>query len=108
VPNVCHQTHSPCDTTSQLQQGDDFLKTLVQGIVATPDYQAGNTIIFVLYDENTYIPNAIIAPSVKPGFVTNSSISHFSLLHTTEEILGINKFLLNAGGAPSMRTLFNL
>lgn len=108
LPNVCHMTHGPCNTTDQLKQGDDFMKSIVVSLTNSADYQAGNMAIFVIYDENTYIPNAVIAPTVKPGFVTSTGTSQFSALRTTEEMLGIKSYLGEASKAPSMRSLFNL
>ena len=50
----------------------------------------------------------MIAPSVPPGTVSASLFNHYSLLRTTEEMLGIGRLLGEAAGAASMRAAFNL
>jgi hypothetical protein len=64
--------------------------------------------VFVLFDEDTPVPNFVVAPSVVPNRVVQGSFSHYSLLRATEEMLGINVLLLNAGQAQSLRPALNL
>lgn len=77
-------------------------------ILASQSYQAGRTAVVVLYDEDTPIPNFVVAPSVIPGTVVTGAYSHYSLLRSTEEMLGITNLLLNARTAPSLRQPLNL
>jgi hypothetical protein len=73
-------------------------------ILNSQSYRAGRTAIFLVFDEDTPIPNFVVAPSVVPGTVIQGSYSHYSLLRTTEEMLGISPKLLNAGTALSLRS----
>jgi hypothetical protein len=61
----------------------------------------------VVFDEDTPVPNFIVAPSVIPGTTVQGSYSHYSLLRSTEEMLGIAPMLLNAGNAVSLRPALN-
>jgi hypothetical protein len=54
------------------------------------------------------MPNVIITPSTPPGTLSGTSFSHYSLLRTTEEMLGITTFLGGAGTATSMRSAFGM
>ena len=54
------------------------------------------------------MPNLIIAPSTHPGTVVTSSIDHYALLRTTEELLGLPTSLGAAASAPSLRAAFGL
>jgi hypothetical protein len=61
-----------------------------------------------MYDEYTPMPNVIIAPSVRPGATSSTRFDHYSLLRTTEEMLGITNYLGGAATAPSMRSAFGM
>jgi phospholipase C len=99
VPNVCNDMHD-CSVAT----GDTWLSQWLPVILASPSYQGGRTAIFVVFDEDTSIPNFIVAPSVVPGTVIQGNYNHYSLLRTTEEMLAIGPKLLNAGTALSFRT----
>ena len=43
--------------------GDHFLKTLMPQILSSQAYRSGKTAVFVVWDEDSYIPNIAIAPS---------------------------------------------
>jgi hypothetical protein len=49
-----------------------------------------------------------MAPSVRPGTVVTTPVSHFALLRTTEELLGLPAFLGGAASAASLRAAFNI
>jgi len=61
-----------------------------------------------MYDEYTNLPNVFISPSTHPGTVLTASVNHYSLLRTTEQMLGITTYLAGAATAPSMRSAFNM
>jgi phospholipase C len=103
IPNGCHSTHD-CEVAS----GDAWLAGLVPEILASPSYRSGTTAVFVIWDEDTPMPNLVISPSVVPGTVVSSAANHFALLRTTEEMLGLPDRLGAAAGAPSLRGPFHL
>ncbi len=61
--------------------------------------------MFVLWDEDSYIANIAIAPSVIPGTTAPTAVNHYGLLRATEEMLGL-PLLGNATGATSLRSVF--
>jgi phosphatidylinositol-3-phosphatase len=114
TPDVCDDMHSVCSTSvngSELQTGDKFLSNFVPKLINSNEYQTGKTAIFMTFDEGGSGPNSVvtevIAPTVTPGTKSNTLFSHYSLLGTTEEMLGLPK-LGNAATAASMKSDFGL
>jgi phospholipase C len=99
VPNVCNDMHD-CSVAT----GDTWLSQWMPVILNSQSYLAGRTAIFVLFDEDTPIPNFVVAPSVVPGTVIQGNYNHYSLLRTTEEMLAIGLKLQNASTALSFRS----
>jgi hypothetical protein len=107
TPNLCNDTHD-CPVAS----GDNWVRSWLPKLVASPDYTAGNTVIFITFDENdgragNLVSTIVISPSTRPGTTSSTSYNHYSLLHTAEELLRL-PFLANAATAASMATDFNL
>jgi hypothetical protein len=111
APNLCDDMHGDtgCPTTNEVTQGDDWLKTEVPKILATPGFQAGGKdVLFIVWDEQTgstggsSIPMLCIpiGPLVKPGTVSVKAYTHESLLATFEEAFGLAR-LANAAQVPS-------
>jgi hypothetical protein len=87
--------------------GDAWLKAFLPPLLASDEYRAGTTAIFVVWDEYTPMPNIVIGPTVPRGSVSSESFDHYSLLRTTEELLGL-PLLGRAASASSMRGAFHL
>ena len=119
VPNKCNDMHN-CSGQNPGTAGDTFIKTWVDRIVATPDYQSGNTVIFLtwdegveggrpfnedclaqanLSDESCHLPTVVLSPYTAPGTAPTTFFTHYSLLKTTEKMLGISQLLGHAGDA---------
>lgn len=97
TPDLCHDTHD-CSVAA----GDTWLSRWVPKILSGPTYRAGATALFVIWDEDTPMPNIVISPFTPPGTVASERFSHYSLLRTTEELLGL-PLLAGATSATSMR-----
>jgi phosphatidylinositol-3-phosphatase len=100
TPNVVNDMHD-----GTVADGDNFLKTFVPAVMATPQYQAGSTAIFIIWDENSgssgnQVPCIVISPFTH-GVKDATPYTHYSLLRTTEELLGL-PLLGNAASANSM------
>ena len=54
------------------------------------------------------IATLVIAPSTPVGTTSASRFDHYSLLRTTEEMLGLTTYLGEAANAVSMRSAFGL
>ena len=75
--------------------------------------EAGNTVLFVTWDEDNgsggnQVATIVVSPYTTPGTRSGTAFTHYSLLRTTEELLGIPTFLGNAALATSMRPAFGL
>jgi hypothetical protein len=84
VPNMCHDGHD-CSTA----QADAFLHGFVPRILDSPAMDDG--VIFLTWDEGTTgaggggrVATVVIGPSVRPGFRSTVSHSHYSLLRTIQ------------------------
>jgi hypothetical protein len=102
APNLCNDTHD-CGVSA----GDQFLRALLPQIFSSQAYRSGKTAVFVVWDEDSYIPNIVIAPSVIPGTTASTPVNHYGLLRATEEMLGL-PMLGNAASATSLRTVFDI
>lgn len=105
TPNLCNDMHD-CSVAT----GDAYLATLVPTIIAGPDYQQGRLAVVIVFDENggasgNQVYCAVISPFTSPGTQSATNFTHYSLLRTTEEVLGV-PLLGNAAGAASMRAAF--
>ncbi|HEU5244248.1 MAG TPA: alkaline phosphatase family protein [Gaiellaceae bacterium] len=117
TPNTCHDMHSsPCGSTTndEVRAGDTWLASFLRQVIATPQYRSDTTAVIVTWDESSHgdpatqrIPTLVIAPSVRPGTLATTRFDHYSLLRTTEQLLGLRTFLGAAASAPSMRGAFH-
>jgi phospholipase C len=102
VPDICDDGHD-CPAAT----GDRWLATWVPRILDGPAYRSGNTAVFIVWDESTPMPDIIVSPTTPPGLVSSAAVDHYSLLRTTEELLGL-PLLGQARTSPSLRSLFRL
>ncbi|MEY2449601.1 MAG: phosphatidylinositol-3-phosphatase [Acidimicrobiaceae bacterium] len=102
TPDLCHDTHD-----CPVADGDQWLTQWLPFLLDSTAYRGGTTIVFVVWDEPTPMPLLVIAAHVPPGTVTVEPFDHYSLLRTTEELLGL-PLLGQAARAQTMRTAFSL
>jgi phospholipase C len=110
TPNLCDDMHD-CSVAT----GDSWLKSWIAQIVLSPAYQNGTTAVFITWDEDddssgNHVATLVASPSTPAGMTSAMQFNHYSLLKTTEQLLGISTFLGHAGDATtaSMATAFNL
>jgi hypothetical protein len=118
TPNLCNDMHScstQSDTATETATGDTWLSTFLPEVLASPEYASGTTAVFITWDEDDYesvdsqhIATLVVAPSTPAGTASATRFDHYSLLRTTEEMLGLQTFLGAASTAPSMRGAFGL
>jgi hypothetical protein len=106
TPNACHDTHD-CSVTT----GDTWLSQFLPLVFASPEYLSGTTAVFLTWDEDdggsgNHIATLVIAPAVGPGTADGTAFDHYSMLRTTEELLGLSTYLGEAATASSMRGAF--
>ena len=107
TPNLCHDMHD-CPVST----GDRWLSSFLSQVLESDQYRGGHTAVFLTYDEddgsaNNHVATFVIAPTVPRGARSPATFTHYSLLRTTEEMLGLGK-LGAAAGAASMRSAFGL
>jgi hypothetical protein len=107
TPNLCHDMHD-CGVSA----GDTWLRGFLPKVLASSSYRGGRTAVFLTWDEDdrstaNHIATLVIAPSVRAGARSAKRFDHYSMLRTTEELLGLGH-LGRAAHAPSMRHPFNL
>jgi hypothetical protein len=107
TPNLCNDMHD-CSVST----GDSWLSTLLPKILGSTAYTSGSTAIVITWDEDdssasNHVATLVIAPSVPIGTSVATTFNHYSMLRTTEELLGVNTYLGNAATATSMRSPFH-
>lgn len=125
-PNLIDDAHSSSTTV-----GDTWLSKIVPLITAGANYQSGDTAIFITNDEggagtpdhvigedcanpalapsqpSCHIPTIVVSPYTKANSQDGTFYTHYSMLRTTEELLGLPLLGL-AASANSMAAAFNL
>jgi PKD repeat protein len=117
TPGLCDDMHAlPAGDTScpdLIKGGDNWLSTWIPILTSGPDYTSGNLVIDVVWDEgrggakgedctfsaaaDCIVPNIVISPYTT-HVLSPTNFSHYSLLKTTEELLGV-PLLGHAGDA---------
>jgi hypothetical protein len=121
TPNLCEDTHS-----CPLGTGDKWLAEQMPRLLGSRAYKSGDTAVFITFDEgddalgssnhcasNTTdagcrVATIVISPYTRPGTRSGTLFNHYSLLRTTEQLLGTHRFLGEASRARSMRGAFGL
>ena len=130
APDQCKDMEIACTHgTNAITTGDTWLKTWVPKLLATRGYRTGHTAIFITWDEGTHgsgfngedcvsaahlndvschVATLVISPYVSRGLRSSELFSHYSLLQTTERLVGVPTFLGRAGDASTkgMRSAF--
>ncbi|MDP9222759.1 MAG: alkaline phosphatase family protein, partial [Actinomycetota bacterium] len=126
VPNVASGCNFDAVTGPNLySRADWWMSTWLPKIMAGRDYQAGNLAIMIVWDEgagpgdvagmdctNSTIeachPPAIVISPYTQRVVSSTHYTHYDVLRTTEELLGISTYLGNAATASSFASDFGL
>jgi hypothetical protein len=104
LPTKDHSMHS-----NSVSSGDAYAQTILDPLLSSPVYAKGDVAIFFLWDEDSPIPNVLLAPSIVPGsrvsVPAGNPVSHFSALRTWEEMLNL-PLLGDTNLAPSLLEFF--
>jgi len=105
IPSNDHNMHN-----NTLKEGDTWAQEFLKPILDSESYRQGDLALFFLWDEDSPVPNVLIAPSIVPGSIITSPdenpISHFSALRTWDELLGLS-LLGDTQYAPSLLGFYN-
>ncbi len=97
TPTQCNDGHDCANATV-----DTWMQQNIAPVIASADYQAGNVLIEIWYDEDSPAPNVYIAPTAHAGPLATAGIGYASTLKLWEEVLGV-PCLANACTAPDLR-----
>jgi phosphatidylinositol-3-phosphatase len=117
TPGLCDDMHNFSAGVSgcpnDVKGGDSWLAKWIPILTSGPDYASGNLMIDIAWDEgsggtdgancltsaasNCIVPNIVISPYTR-HVVSGTDFSHYSLLKTTEDLLGL-PFLGHAADA---------
>ncbi|HEX3493518.1 MAG TPA: alkaline phosphatase family protein [Streptosporangiaceae bacterium] len=120
TPNLIDDMHD-----GTIAQGDTWLARNLPAILNSKAYRAGTTAVFITWDEGSggypaedcddpgdtdnscRVPTIVISPSTPAGTRSATFFNHYSLLRTTEQLLGLPR-LDQAASARSMVAAFHL
>jgi phospholipase C len=120
TPNLIDDMHD-----GTIAQGNAWLAANLPTILDSSQYRAGTTAVFLTWDEGSggypiedcddtaatdascRVATIVISPSTPPGTTSGTFYSHYSLLATTEQLLGLPR-LGQAASSPTMTTAFHL
>jgi phosphatidylinositol-3-phosphatase len=118
TPDVINDMHD-----GSVAQGNAWLAKTVKRIVKSTGYRTGKVVLFVTWDEgeggssdncatNTadvgcHVATIVVSPSTPAGVTSSTLFNHYSLLMTTEQLLGL-PLLGSASTATSMKAAFGL
>ena len=106
IPDLCNDGHD-----CALSTADQWLRQWLPAIMSGPDYQAGDLVIIVTFDEDdrtadNVVLTTVIAPTVSRVAI-NAKLNHYSLSRYLAE-LGDTSPVGNAADATSLGAAFGL
>jgi phosphatidylinositol-3-phosphatase len=121
TPNLIDDMHN-----GTVADGNKWLSSNLPAILNSAEYRNGSTAIFITWDEgegggyasgehcatstsdvSCHVATLVISPSTKAGARSGTLFSHYSLLATAEQLLGLPKLGL-ASSSATMTKAFNL
>ena len=120
TPNLIDDMHD-----GTIGDGDSWLAANMPTILNSAEYQAGHVAVMITWDEGQpedppgedcvsdpsgtgcLVTTIVVSPSTPAGTTSATFFDHYSLLRTTEDLLGLAP-LGQAASAPSMAPDFNL
>jgi hypothetical protein len=109
VPNLCNDAHN-----CPLGTADGWLKTNIDPVIMSPQFQKDGLLIIVFDEANTldltagggHVFAVIVSPLAKRNYKSIAFYQHQSVLRLTLEGLGVTKLPGDAAAAPAMWELF--
>jgi len=110
VPNLCNDAHD-----CSLATADDWLKTNIDPLIQSPQFQKDGLLVIVFDEANTldltsgggHVAAVIVSPLAKRGYKSIAFYQHESVLRLTLEGLGATRLPGDAATAPVMWEFFN-
>jgi hypothetical protein len=118
TPNLIDDMHD-----GTVADGNAWLSNNLPSIFNSSEYQSGTTVVLITWDEGEgglatncadnsfdvgcHVATIVVSPSTVPGTKSATLFNHYSLLRTTEDLLGLPELGLASKNA-SMAKAFNL
>jgi phosphatidylinositol-3-phosphatase len=106
TPDACHDMHD-CPKSV----GDAWVRSWLPMILRNQSYRNGQMVVFLTFDEGVgadqRVATVVLSPYVAAGTASGAPFTHYSLLRTTENLLGL-PLLGHARTAVGMRRAFGL
>jgi hypothetical protein len=100
-PNMCNDMHD-CPVAT----GDAWLSRQVPSILASPAFTTQNSLLVIVWDEgegnNNKVSTIFAGPAAKTAYKSDGAFTHYSLLHTVEDLWGLAPLTDNDKNAPVM------
>jgi hypothetical protein len=108
VPNLCNDMHD-CPVST----GDAWLAAWIPAIIKSPAYQNRHLAIIITFDEDNgsarnHVATLVVSPYTPRGARSSTSYTHYSILRTSEYLLGAHRFLGGAAHAVGLSRAFHL
>jgi len=102
IPNNCHNTHNSTTPGCNTAAGDVWLSTNLPPLIGA---LGPNGLLILTWDEDdngsgNHILTVFVGPKVQPGFVSNISVSHLSVVRTISDAFGLASFNQAAVASP--------
>ena len=105
APNLCNDMHGAgsCTGMDLVALGDQWLQNNLPQYLSSP--AARNGLLIVTWDEDdssglNQIPTIFYGAHVKPGYASATTISHYNLLRTLEDMYGLTALGAAAAATP--------
>jgi len=111
IPNKKDIMHLLPNTTvaARIRNGDNWAKTFVPQLLASPEYQSGNTAILISWDEGNksqfLVPLIVVTPYTQAGGVSAVAYNHYSVLKGIQQMVGFASPLLGHAGDPGTASI---
>jgi hypothetical protein len=110
VPNLCNDAHD-----CPLSTADTWLKTNIDPLIHSPQFQIDGLLIMVFDEANTldltsgggHVAAVIVSPLARRGYKSIAFYQHQSILRLTLEGLDVTKLPGEAATAPAMWEFFS-
>lgn len=117
TPNGCHDMHDPasnCGTSNKVSAGDAWFQANVPTILNSYAFTHQHSLLAITWDEDSddtggdgnKVVTLFIGYNVLGGSTDGTKYTHYSLLHTTEQALGLTTINSNDAGATLMAGMF--
>jgi len=102
IPNNCHNSHNSTTAGCSTANADTWLSTALPPLIGA---LGPNGLLILTWDEDdnasgNHILTVFVGPKVQPGFVSNISVSHLSVVRTISDAFGLASFNQAAVASP--------